>query len=154
MRSSPTDNKGRTHTSLITVAVYKYREPVEITINNSDLEFRYLRAFGKGGQRSNKVETGCIIKHLPTNIEAKSTSDRSQHINKQLAMEELKLRLSNFYQNTIDNQVNNNRSDLIGTGHRSDKVRTIRVNDNTVKCEITGMTKSFKDYSKGYIDFK
>ena len=153
MRYSPTDKKGRIHTSLITVAVLKAPDTTQLTIKESDIEFRTLRAFGKGGQHSSKTESGVVLKHTPTGIEAKSTSDRSQHANKELALEVLKSRIFEHFHSKEEEDTSSSRSKQVGTGHRSDKIRTIRVCDNTVKCERTGKIKSFKEYAKGNLEF-
>jgi peptide chain release factor 1 len=93
MRNSPTDKNGRIHTSLITVAVLRIPEKQEVEIKDSDLDFRFLRASSKGGQHANKTESGVVIKHIPTGLEVKSHSDRSQHVNKELALEILRSKL-------------------------------------------------------------
>ena len=92
MRFSPTDKKGKVHTSLITVAVLRVPENKEITIKESDIECRFIRAFGSGGQKQQKCETGVIVRHIPSGIESKSTKDRSQHVNKALALDLLRSR--------------------------------------------------------------
>jgi peptide chain release factor 1 len=148
-----TEKNGRTHTSIITVAVLKIPEDHELKIKDSDIEYRFIRASSKGGQHANKTESGVVVKHLTSGIEAKSTSDRSQHINKQLAVDALKSKLFEKEQIQKQSGINNNRSDQIGTGHRSDKIRTIRYIDGIVKCEVTGQTKSLNSYLKGDITF-
>ena len=153
MRNSPTDKRGRVHTSLITVAVMKVPDCKELNIKESDCEFRFIRASSKGGQHANKTESGVVVKHIPTRIEAKSTSDRSQHENKAVALDVLKSRLYQLKQFESELQATKQRIKH-GSGHRSDKIRTIRVNDNIVKCEISGKTKSLKEYLKGDLDFE
>ena len=148
-----TEKRGRTHTSVITVAVLKEPEKHELLLNDKDLEFRFVRAFGKGGQHSNKTESGVIVKHKPPGIEAKSTSDRSQHINKDYALSSLKAKLFELQSTQSKTQESNLPNSLTGTGHRSDKIRTIRYVDGVVKCEITGNTKSLNSYLKGDIVF-
>lgn len=153
MRVSPTDKKGRIHTSLITVAVLKVPQNNELILNESEYEFRFIRASSKGGQHANKTESGVVVKHKKTGIEVKSVSDRSQHINKTLALELLKSKLFEINKQKIESKTDQDRHTQIGSGHRSDKVRTCRVVDNIVKCEITGRTKSYKEYLKGNIQF-
>lgn len=154
IRTPPTEKRGRTHTSVITVAVLKIPEETEFKLNLKEVEFRFIRAFGKGGQHQQKTESGVIARHLPSGIEAKSTSDRSQHTNKELALECLKSRIFESIQKNSLNNINSIRSQCIGTGHRSDKIRTIKFTDNIVKCEITQQTKDLKSYLKGDILFK
>ena len=149
MRHSPTDSKGRIHTSLITVAVLKVPEKNEFVLDESDCVYRTIRAFGAGGQHSNKTESGVVVKHTPTGIECRSTSDRSQHANKALALDALKSKLYELEQTKENKEISNNRKSQVGSGHRSDKIRTIRVVDNVVKCEITGKNKPLKEYLKG-----
>jgi peptide chain release factor 1 len=153
MRVSPTDKKGRIHTSLITVAVLRVPETNELTLNSSDYEFRFVKASSKGGQHANKTESGVVIKHKATGIEVKSVSDRSQQVNKTFALEMLKSKLLQLQEASEIQKTDNVRSQQIGSGHRSDKIRTIRVVDNSVKCEMTNKTKSYKEYCKGHIEF-
>lgn len=153
MRVSPTDKKGRIHTSLITVAVLKVPETNELSLSESEYEFRFIKASSKGGQHANKTESGVVIKHKSTGIEVKSVSDRSQQCNKLLAIEMLKSKLFEMKQNDQIQQTTKERYTQVGSGHRSDKIRTSRVTDNLVKCEVTGKTKSYKEYCKGHIDF-
>lgn len=149
MRHSQTDSKGRVHTSLITVAVLKVPEINEFILDESDCVYRFIRASSSGGQHANKTESGVVVKHTPSGLEAKSTSDRSQHANKILALDVLKSKLYEIEQSKTNSDINNNRQSQVGSGHRSDKIRTIRVVDNLVKCEITGKNKPLKEYLKG-----
>lgn len=153
IRTPPTEKRGRTHTSIVTVAVLKIPEIHEYNLKESEVEFRFIRASTSGGQKANKTECGVIAKHIPTGTEAKSISDRSQHANKILAIDVLKSRLFQEEQSKINSNTNYERSNQIGSGHRSDKTRTIRVADNIVKCEITGKTISLNSYLKGNINF-
>ena len=153
MRISPTDKKKRVHTSLITVAVLKVPKNNEFIFNESECEYRFIKSYGKGGQNAQKNSCGVIIKHIPTGIEAKSTSERSQLTNKELALDLLKSRLFELEQNKTQSNLEIMRSNQIGSGHRSDKIRTIRYVDNIVKCELTGKTKSLNSYLKGEINF-
>ena len=153
VRTPPTEKRGRTHTSIITVAVLKIPEKTELNINESDIEFRFIKSFGNGGQSSQKNMTGVFAKHLPTNIEAKCTSERSQLSNKNSALEVLKSRLYEIQQNKSAQNTNDNRRSQITSGNRAEKSKTIKVNDNIVKDEITGRSTSYKQYSKGYINF-
>lgn len=153
MRVSPTDKKGRVHTSLITVAVLPIKPLKQIALQESDCSFRFIKASSKGGQHANKTNSGVVLKHLPTGLEIKSTSDRSQHVNKEIALEILSTKLSSLASNNYNSKLEYQRSNQIGSGHRSDKIRTVRVVDNIVKCELTNKTISFKEYYKGFIEF-
>lgn len=153
MRVSPTDKRGRIHTSLITVAVLPIIKTNSIQLKESEYEFRFIRASSKGGQHANKTESGVVVKHKATGIEAKSTKDRSQMVNKETALEILVSRLASLQQINSQKSLDYNRTKQVGSGHRSDKIRTARVVDNTVKCELTGKTKSYREYYKGLITF-
>jgi len=153
MRVSPTDKKGRVHTSLITVSVLKVPENNELNFKESDCEYRFIKSYGNGGQNAQKNSCGVIIKHLPTGLEAKSTSERSQLTNKTLALDALKSKLFEIQEKERQSSLDSNRKKQIGSGHRSDKIRTIRCLDGIVKCEISGRTKSLKAYLKGELEF-
>lgn len=148
----PNEKRGRVHSSSITVAVL----PVAIdnvVINEKDIDLRFTKGSGPGGQNKNKVETCVIAKHLPTGMEIRCDTERSQHQNRALALELLYAKVIDYQKTKSTSERSQNRKDQIGSGMRGDKVRTIRCQDNIVKCEITGQKMSLAKYLSGEIGF-
>ncbi|MBS1722821.1 MAG: hypothetical protein JSS66_07570 [Armatimonadetes bacterium] len=118
-----------------------------------DVELRFTRGSGNGGQNKNKVETCVVAKHLPTGLEVRCDAERSQHKNRALALELLAAKVevrANALQTSTTCVA---RREQIGSGMRGDKVRTIRCQDRTVKCELTGRKKALEKYLEGEIEF-
>ncbi len=151
VRVPPTEKRGRTHTSTITVAVLPIVTRSEFVIKESDLLIRTYRSSGPGGQHKNKTESAVEITHRPTGISANCTSERSQHQNKAIAMQVLQSRLEQLHTQSANASQNQSRSSQIGGGYRGEKIRTVRAQEGTVKCEITGRTMAYSRYSKGYL---
>lgn len=151
-RNPPTESRGRVHTSTITVAVLEERKDVQIEIKESDLEIKTARGSGKGGQHRNKTDSAVQVKHLPTGLIVRCENERSQHQNKDQALSVLKSKLFSIGYKAVQNASNNQRKDQIGSGMRGDKIRTIRVQDNTVVNNKSNKRTTFKDYYKGRIE--
>ena len=147
-RVSPTEKRGRIHTSTITVAVLDVQND-SFELDERDLEWSTTRGSGAGGQNRNKVETVAVVKHLPTGLIVRSETERSQYRNKELALKILKAKLQQAHDEKIHDVVASDRKQQIGSGMRGDKRRTIRVKDDTVKDHVTGQSWSWSKYKRG-----
>lgn len=123
-RIPKTEKSGRVHTSTASVAVIPEVEAKEVNINPNDLEVTFSRAGGPGGQNVNKVETAVRILHAPSGIVVSSRSERSQHSNREKAMEVLRAKLYEIQKNAELQKLGTTRREQIGTGDRSEKIRT------------------------------
>jgi peptide chain release factor 1 len=150
-RASPTDKRGRIHTSTITVAILPEPKQHEFHLDKRDLEWQTRRGTGPGGQHRNKTESTVDLIHKPTGIKVTADS-RSQHQNKVTALEILSAKLLAKERERDILQRNKNRRQQVGCGMRGDKRRTIRVGDNQVVDHILGKTIPYKDYVKGNLD--
>ncbi|MFA7309319.1 MAG: PCRF domain-containing protein [Candidatus Paceibacterota bacterium] len=137
-RVPATEKAGRTHTSTASVAILPIYKRTKIVINPSDLEVETSRSGGAGGQNVNKVETAVRIVHKPTGIDVKCTSERSQAQNKEKAMMLLTSRIQQAQDEAADRERAAERKAQVGTGDRSEKIRTYnfpqdRVTDHRIK---------------------
>lgn len=133
-----TEKQGRIHTSTCSVAVLPLRKKPKIEINPADIEMEFSRAGGAGGQNVNKVETAVRLIHKPTGIDVRSQSERSQLKNREKAMSILIAKLESLHEEEEAKKHANERKDQIGTGDRSEKIRTYnfpqdRVTDHRIK---------------------
>ena len=129
-RVPQTETQGRVHTSAATVAVLPEVEDVDIVINPNDLRIDIFRAGGKGGQNVNKVETAVRMTHIPTGIVVSCQEERSQLKNRQKAMKVMMARVYEKAQREADEKYSAERKSLIGTGDRSEKIRTYNFPQN------------------------
>jgi peptide chain release factor 1 len=129
-RVPETEAKGRVHTSAATVAVLPKFEEEEIDIRKEDLKVDTFRSSGAGGQNVNKVETGVRFTHLPTGVVAESTEARSQHKNREIALQKLYQRITDIQKDKVYQEQKSQRRSLVGTGDRSDKIRTYNFPQN------------------------
>lgn len=150
-RVSPTERRGRVHTSTITVAVLQEPQGRECVLDAKDLEVTTRRGSGPGGQHRNKTDSCVDIKHKPTGLVV-SIDGRSQHANKALALEILRAKLLDKERQRGILERNKNRRQQVGCGMRGDKRRTIRVGDNQVVDHTLSKTITYKDYVKGNFD--
>ena len=129
-RVPETEASGRVHTSAATVVVMPKMEIEDIDVNKADLRVDTFRSSGAGGQHVNKTESGVRFTHIPTGIVAESTDSRSQHKNREIAMGRLIQKIKDVQVETYENTVASKRRSLVGTGDRSDKIRTYNFPQN------------------------
>jgi len=139
-RVPKTESQGRVHTSAATVVVMPKFEMEDIDIKKSDLRRDTFRASGAGGQHVNKTESGVRFTHLPTGIVAESTDGRSQHKNQDIALQRLYAKIHETQKNQHDSKVAAERKSLVGSGDRSDKVRTYNFPQNRVTDHRIGLS--------------
>ena len=129
-RVPETEASGRVHTSAATVVVMPKLEIEDVDVNKADLRVDTFRSSGAGGQHVNKTESGVRFTHLPTGIVAESTDSRSQHKNREIAMGRLIQKIKDVQIETYEKTVASERRSLVGTGDRSDKIRTYNFPQN------------------------
>jgi peptide chain release factor 1 len=137
-RIPDTEKNGRIHTSTASVAVLPLREAVNVDINPSDIEMEFTRSGGAGGQNVNKVETAVRLVHKPSGIAVRCSSERSQLKNREKAMALLASKLQAMREEEDNKKFADERRGQIGTGDRSEKIRTYnilqdRVTDHRIK---------------------
>jgi len=137
-RVPETEAQGRIHTSAVTVAVLAEADEVEVDIQESDLRIDTYRASGPGGQNVNKTSSAVRITHLPTNTVVQCQDESSQHKNKSRAMRMLRTRLLDVQQQAVKDEQDIARRSQIGSGDRSERIRTYnypqnRVTDHRIK---------------------
>jgi peptide chain release factor 1 len=160
-----TEKAGRIHTSTASVAILPMRRKPTIEINPTDIQMEFSRSGGAGGQNVNKVETAVRLVHMPTGIEVRSQSERSQLKNREKAMSILVAKLEAMHEEEEARQHASERKNQIGTGDRSEKIRTYnfpqnRITDHRIKVSwhnmegvmaggIEPIIESLKEYAEG-----
>lgn len=139
-RVPKTESAGRIHTSTATVLASPEIEPADFEINENDLEIETCRASGAGGQHVNKTDSAVRIVHIPTGITVKCQDGRSQHENKATAMRIIMARIYEDHQAKLDAEAGVERRNKIGTGDRSEKIRTYNYPQNRVTDHRIGLT--------------
>jgi peptide chain release factor 1 len=139
-RVPETEAQGRIHTSAATVAVLPEASDVEIDIRDEDLEIDTMRSQGPGGQKVNKTESAVRITHLPSGIVVKCQDEKSQHKNKAKAMRVLRSRLLEARQREAQQQRAEQRRTLIGSGDRSERIRTYNFPQGRITDHRIGLT--------------
>ena len=119
----PTERKGRVHTSTVTVAVLPVPEPSQFRLRDADIEMRFTKDTGPGGQHRNKTESAVVLTHRPTGIQAKS-ADRCQHANRRQARAVLEARVAEHFSEIDRTRLDADRRRPVGSGERGDKIRT------------------------------
>ena len=152
-----TETVGRIHTSTATVAVLPEADEVEVSINPDDLRIDTFRSHGAGGQHVDKVSSAVRITHLPTGIVASCQDERSQRSNKVKAMALLRARLLDIEQRQKEETEARERRSQVGTGHRSEKIRTYnfpqdRVSDHRIGKTLRNLPRILEGELDGLID--
>lgn len=152
-RVPETESQGRVHTSTATVAVLPEVEDVEVNIDEKDLRVDTLRSSGAGGQHVNKTESCIRLTHIPTGIVVLCQDERSQTKNREKAMRVLKSRLYDYYQSQYEKEYSENRRSQVGTGDRSERIRTYNFPQGRVTDHRIGLTlHSIDNFMLGDID--
>jgi len=140
-RVPETETQGRIHTSAVTVAVLPEAEDVEVDIEPNDIRIDVFRSSGAGGQSVNKTESAIRITHLPTGLVVSCQDERSQHKNKAKGLKVLRARLLDLMEQDQHDKISENRKSQVGTGDRSERIRTYnypqgRVTDHRIKLTL------------------
>lgn len=152
-RVPDTESSGRIHTSTATVAVMPVAEDVEVEINPSDIKMEVFRASGAGGQHINKTSSAVRLIHEPTGIVVECQTERSQFQNREYAMKMLRSKLYEIEKEKQDSEIANTRKTQVGSGDRSEKIRTYnypqgRITDHRIGMSIFQM----ENFLNGDID--
>ena len=152
-RVPDTESSGRIHTSAATVAVLPVVEDVEIDINPADIKMEVFRASGAGGQHINKTSSAVRLIHIPTGMVAECQTQRSQLQNREYAMNLLKSRLYEIEKNKQDSEIANARKSQVGSGDRSEKIRTYNYPQGRITDHRIGMNVyQFENFLNGDLD--
>jgi peptide chain release factor 1 len=149
-RIPPTEKRGRVQSSTVTVAVLRSQAHGSVEIRPQDLVIETRKDSGPGGQHRNKTESAIRITHLPTGVTA-SAATKSQHRNRELAMAVLRARLEEHAQSKAASGANAQRRAQIGSGQRSDKIRTVAFQRGRVENHLSGRRMQIDRYVKGHV---
>lgn len=148
-RIPPNERKGRVHTSTVTVAVLDEPSETQMRIRQQDVEIKTCRGSGAGGQHRNKVDSAVQITYLPTGLQVRCETERSQHQNKASAMALLRAKLLEAQRTRERDARTDARRQQVGSGMRGDKRRTIRCQDDQVVDHVTGRRWKLREYLRG-----
>ncbi len=152
-RVPETEKMGRVHTSTASVSIMPIRKKIKFEINPADLEMEFSRAGGKGGQNVNKVESAVRLIHKPTGLAVRATAERSQGANREAAMMLLTARLAALEEEKLAKKFTADRKGQVGTGDRSEKIRTYNVlQDRITDHRIKRTWHNIEKILSGYID--
>ena len=146
-RVPPTERKGRVHTSTVTVVV---RDPARVAyvINEKDVDMRFTKDTGPGGQHRNKTESCVVLTHRPTGISVKA-AERCQHANRRNAWITLRERVSEHYGNVDNQAVSKERRAKAGSGMRGDKIRTYAVHHHVANDHRSNIKVQWRSIENG-----
>lgn len=139
-RIPSTESGGRIHTSAATVAVLPEAEAVDVNINPADLVIETHRSSGAGGQHINKTESAVRMIHVPTGIIVNCQDERSQIKNREKALRIMQTRVADFYRSSADQEYSQARKKQVGSGDRSERIRTYNFPQGRVTDHRIGMT--------------
>lgn len=152
-RVPETESQGRVHTSTATVAVLPEAEDVEVEIKDEDIRVDVYRSSGAGGQKVNKTETAIRITHFPTGLVVTCQDERSQLKNKDKAFKVLRSRLYDYYNSQNRSAYDEHRKSLVGTGDRSERIRTYNFPQGRVTDHRIGLSQyNLTEFIMGDID--
>ncbi len=152
-RVPETESQGRVHTSTVTVAILPEMEDAEVEINEKDIRIDLFRSSGAGGQKVNKTESAIRLTHFPTGIVVSCQDERSQTQNKEKAYAMLRAKLYDFYQQQKEAEYSQNRKNQVGTGDRSERIRTYNFPQGRVTDHRIGLSLyNIDSFMNGNID--
>ena len=152
-RVPATESQGRIHTSTATVAVMPEAEEIDIELDPADLEFECMRSSGSGGQHVNTTDSAVRITHKPTGIAIRVDQEKSQIKNRELAVKRLRSKLLEIEIERADTERSANRREQIGTGERSEKIRTYNYPQDRISDHRVGLTRhNLTGFMDGDID--
>ena len=152
-RVPETESQGRVHTSTVTVAILPEMEDTDVEINDKDIRIDLFRSSGAGGQHINKTESAIRITHFPTGIVVSCQDERSQTQNKEKAFAMLRAKIYDYYQQQKEAEYKQNRKSQIGTGDRSERIRTYNFPQGRVTDHRIGLSLyNIEDFMNGDLD--
>lgn len=150
-RVPPNERKGRVHTSTVTVAVMDQATYTPQALSREDVDMRFTRDTGPGGQHRNKTDSCVVLTHKKTGVTVK-VDGRNQHQNRRVAFTALQERLAQEERHRHEQCRNQERAQQVGSGERGDKVRTYREQDDRVTDHRSGKSARLSDVLKGRLD--
>ena len=152
-RVPETESQGRVHTSTVTVAILPEMEDADVEINEKDIRIDLFRSSGAGGQHINKTESAIRITHFPTGIVVSCQDERSQTQNKEKAFAMLRAKVYDYYQQQKEAEYKQNRKSQVGTGDRSERIRTYNFPQGRVTDHRIGLSLySIEAFMNGDLD--
>jgi peptide chain release factor 1 len=146
----PTERKGRVHTSTVTVAVMEPELASTSVLRDQDIDMKFTKSSGPGGQHRNKTESCVVLTHLPTKLTAQG-SGKCQHNNRRVAREMLEARVSAYFGEREKQQLDARRRDQVGSGQRGDKIRTYALQNDLVQDHRSGAKVAVKRILEGHL---